>query len=194
MVFPKFHTAVASAAIAMVATFGGNLARANDLVVNVAGIRSFDELGAAANVLQTYSLGAGAHITSVSWNVNLSSFGFSWLSELGVAFTNDVGDGVVFTPGFGDDFQGTGSYSGTADLTSLDLDFFIGSNGALSLEFYEEYDDVPGAADGIWNSGTLTFGYTPGVTAPVPEPETYALMLAGLGVLGWVARRRNKAA
>jgi len=27
-------------------------------------------------------------------------------------------------------------------------------------------------------------------TAPVPEPETYAMMLAGLGMLGFVARRR----
>ena len=26
---------------------------------------------------------------------------------------------------------------------------------------------------------------------PVPEPESYALMLAGLGVLGFMGRRRN---
>jgi hypothetical protein len=30
------------------------------------------------------------------------------------------------------------------------------------------------------------------VAAPIPEPETYALMLAGLGVVGFMARRRRQ--
>ena len=29
-------------------------------------------------------------------------------------------------------------------------------------------------------------------TPPVPEPETYALMLAGLGLVGFMTRRRRK--
>jgi len=31
------------------------------------------------------------------------------------------------------------------------------------------------------------------VAAPVPEPESYAMLLAGLGVMGAIAMRRNKA-
>ena len=50
-------------------------------------------------------------------------------------------------------------------------------------------------------SGTMNFSHSASVTynylaatppvAAIPEPETYALMLAGLGTLGFVARRRK---
>ena len=34
---------------------------------------------------------------------------------------------------------------------------------------------------------------TPPIAANVPEPETYAMLLAGLGLMGFVARRRRRA-
>jgi hypothetical protein len=33
----------------------------------------------------------------------------------------------------------------------------------------------------------------PGIVPGIPEPETYALMLAGLGLLGYASRRRRAA-
>lgn len=45
---------------------------------------------------------------------------------------------------------------------------------------------VPGASYTVITSGTLT-------VSAVPEPATYALMLAGLGVAGVISRRRKPA-
>ncbi|TWI70172.1 putative secreted protein with PEP-CTERM sorting signal [Pseudoduganella lurida] len=36
--------------------------------------------------------------------------------------------------------------------------------------------------------------YLPGVTAPVPEPSSWAMLMAGLGVSGMVLRRRSRRA
>lgn len=46
----------------------------------------------------------------------------------------------------------------------------------------------PGATNGGGLSNVGIYS-----TTPVPEPETYALLLAGLGVVGFMARRRKSA-
>ncbi len=101
-----------------------------------------------------------------------------------------------------------GSFLGTE--TAL---FFIGPTSPL-LASWDMRSSI-GPIDGIgtidqWTSGDgpilttggqlvmndastpSTFQAVVGVTTPIPEPESYALLLAGLGLLGFVARRRTR--
>lgn len=41
-------------------------------------------------------------------------------------------------------------------------------------------------------TGIIALTEIPRTLPPVPEPETYAMLLAGLGMLGFIARRRQK--
>jgi hypothetical protein len=46
---------------------------------------------------------------------------------------------------------------------------------------------------GEWDNNGMFFTNLRYVTAPVPEPSTYAMLFGGLVVLGAFARRRSKA-
>jgi len=157
------------------------------VVINVAGIGSYDEIGSSDNIVLSYNIGALSTVTSISWDFSLTAFAPSWLSEMQVTFTGSdlFGSGVTFTPS---DTSGSGTefFSGSASLEELGLAFQVGEDGILRVEFHEDYVDGLGP-DGIWNSGTLTVNYV----SAVPEPTTYGLMALGLGVLGVAARRRK---
>lgn len=95
---------------------------------------------------------------------------------------------------------------GTFTLSSLDVTFFsgsgsfVGSNAAVytvtgtgSINFGSLF---AGVSSVMWNSNdTSSFGQMniDNVTVnAIPEPETYAMLLAGLGLMGFAARRRKQ--
>jgi len=67
------------------------------------------------------------------------------------------------------------------DLQGTDLHF---DSPHLKVQFLT-------GANATDKTGSLLSQTIPGVPA-IPEPETYAMMLAGLGLLGFVARRRRQ--
>lgn len=88
--------------------------------------------------------------------------------------------------------SGADSLVGTSDDSIVGSPWaFNGSSGSiihsLSLSAGSYYYVASGIANGA-AGGVYTLTST---TVPVPEPETYALLLGGLGVVGFLARRRR---
>jgi hypothetical protein len=157
------------------------------LQVDTIGILDNDERGATSNVVLDFHVGSGASITSLRWDVNVTSYAGSYLSEMKVTFSDTLGHGITFTPGDGDDFDGTMDYAGFQDFGELGQVFQVGNDGILRLEFHDGFKDLAfDEPEGMWNSGTLIFGI-----APVPEPPVYAMVLGGLLLLSSAIRRRH---
>ena len=148
-----------SAALAATAV-GSAQATERTKTVDIAGVKSYSEFGESINTVIELNLGAGATITNFNFDVNLSTYGESWLSEMAIYFTNSqLNEGVIFNPAFGFDGPGTVSIAENHDLVAEGLSFNVGSDGVLRLEFAEDFDDRGVSPDAIWNFGTVTFGY-----------------------------------
>ncbi|HQU19142.1 MAG: PEP-CTERM sorting domain-containing protein [Fimbriimonadaceae bacterium] len=146
------------------------------------GIDSMDEYGDPDNVVHLVDLGGGNPVTvnSVAWDVDLFADSPSYLSEISVAIMHTGLSGFTLTPGTGDNFPGSDTYTGGPDALGLVL-----PDGFLRLEFFEWYDDYIDDWDGVWEDGGLTFDYT-----VVPEPAS--MIALGAGFAAVMARRRRK--
>jgi hypothetical protein len=67
----------------------------------------------------------------------------------------------------------TGSFVGVWSDTAFDRLEIRETAGAIEDDYFGEF-------------------YSGSVAMPVPEPETYAMLLAGLGLVGFTARRRMR--
>lgn len=158
--------------------------------LNVNGAQSAGLFGDAGNTTLYLDVGANSTVTSVSFDVILTAFSPSLLSELGVVFGDaKFNSATTITELILLNEPGTRPYTDFLELSG-DTSFQVGADGLLRVEFFETFDDFL-SVDGEW-AGTITFGVeTVDVEQPgeVPEPSTTLLIGAGLAMLGYARRR-----
>lgn len=91
----------------------------------------------------------------------------------------------------------SGSYMQTFDLTlaSSYSPAFLSANGGFAGGAFSGLLAGLDGGKAYLNIHTTEFaaGEIRGFLAPVPEPETWAMLLGGLGLIGWAARRGQRA-
>jgi hypothetical protein len=128
---------------------------------------------------------------------------FDWASStyaLGQGVLTDSGAGVSFSWGASpQNLPGGNGIGFTADISADSNNptqpMGVNSGEWLNIAFTTQADFITGLNSGDLRVGIHTQGYAGGgseslVQAPIPEPETYAMMLVGLTLLGFKARRR----
>lgn len=105
-----------------------------------------------------------------------------------------------------DSTAGEGPFDYDADVVRQQGDFSVAEDNPWSGLYLVKTDATSytlGKAIGFYQSGEegqspaggFITGFIPtAITTPVPEPESYAMLLAGLGVAGIVSRRRHSKA
>ncbi|HEX4232812.1 MAG TPA: PEP-CTERM sorting domain-containing protein [Caldimonas sp.] len=135
-----------------------------------------------------------------------SPFGTGWslLGKLPPSSGSTLLNGVNFTWGFTGTGAGPGTWTLSADQSvTLDLVFAMHA-GSYTGAFLFDDQALSAGTPGTWqidwiNNGDQTPDYSNltlfarDITTAVPEPETYALVLAGLGMMGFMAKRRRVA-
>ena len=153
----------------------------NAVVTTTAGVLTATFLGFEALDTDHFTFSLGSGVLSNMGTLNSSIFGPVAAGNLNFTFS-DLYTGTSVSNG-----QDLGLYTSYAVLGSFDGTAFrpYTMGGA--------YDLILGFNDGQRVDADFDDMVVGLKVSPVPEPETYALMLAGLGAIGFIGRRRRAA-
>ena len=73
-------------ALAAVAALAGTAVAGNSITIDVSGVNSWGFQGDPQNEFINVFVGAGASITNIAWDVNLTTLGISWADENTMTF------------------------------------------------------------------------------------------------------------
>lgn len=102
-----------------------------------------------------------------------------------ILFNPNGGTAFTTTYGAGDDPRNSHQVTWAGGVSAIALPISLVA-GANFLKF-SYAGHLQGLGDEAWGVNSLA------IATPIPEPQTYALLLAGLGVLGFLVRRRSAA-
>ncbi len=161
----------------------------------VAAVTALSSLGASAIVFSPAQTSDAIGVSGSFSEQSLGEFTLTTASNIIGALGFGVGDVEVSVPGFGNFFVPLSPVTFTSlSLTGLTPGSTAVSSGS-ALPSFSFYNLAAGTYE-FKVSGNVAGGnavlaqYT--ITA-VPEPETAAMLLAGLVMMGTIARRRNAA-
>ena len=172
------------------------------------------QCAAAVSALLMTTATLPVQATTSSFIASLGAVGEPVPTSLATGFATVNFDDVLFKVSVQMSFAGIANNAAFGHIHCCTATANTG-NAGVSLGF----NALPGATSGLYNDsftlasgafntllvgvsagkayvnihtpGTYAGGEIRGFLAPIPEPETYALMLAGLGAVAWAARRRS---